>query len=56
MLNESFTEAGSSPLKLHALSECNKKHQGKRKLEQLQENVKHKTEKVLDIELPMQES
>lgn len=56
LLNASFTEAGSSPLKLHVLSEHSKKHYGKRKLEQLQENVKQKIEKVLEVELPMDES
>lgn len=56
LLNASFTEAGSSPLKLHALSEHSKKHYGKRKLEQLKENVKQKIEKVLEVELPMEES
>ena len=45
-----------SLLKLHALKEHSKKLYGKRKLEQLLENVKQKIEKILEVELRMDEN
>lgn len=54
-LNTSLTEAGCSPLKLHGLHSHSKIAYGKRKMIHLQENVRDKINKVLQVEIPSSE-